>query len=58
MYRQNQRFVIWWKHEGVSVADWKACAFFNKHALFMKEIYFIEFYVGQELPKDVDLLLP
>lgn len=58
MDRTNQKFFVWWRDTGVSLCDHKSMMFFNKHALFSKRIWFVEFYVGQTLPKGVDLCLP
>lgn len=54
MNRQGQQFVVWFR-ESVALVDWKTCQFFNRHGLFSKEIWFIEFYTGGRLPKDCEI---
>lgn len=53
MNRQGQKFVIWFR-DSVALTDYKTMMFFNRHALFSKNIWFIEFYSGGALPANCE----
>lgn len=51
MNRQDQKFVIWFR-DSVLVADYKTMMFLNRHSLFSKNIWFIEFCSDDKIPNN------